>query len=652
MKRIMSMGIAFCLIFSLILSIPVTTNALNDVQLNIGGSISKVAYSQEGTSEIISIFTSNTQVLNKYIIAPEGSIKHYRLCFEIANASVPQTIKFDVNKGSVGQVRLANMTNPTRTNVVVEISKKPDYTLEPSKDGKSLVLTIKGASTATPAPSSTPSATPTPKPSTTPTPSPSSTPKASSTPKPSSTPVPSTTPVSSGNGSITKNGPLSWSMSGDSCIITLQGTALSQTDNENVPRLQLREKEKIIQITIPGKDTRFTDGFLSGNDIINGILINYSPKTNNTIIRISYKNTITYTHVVSNGSSVITVKKGSGTAPSATPTPTPKPSATPSPSASPTATPSSTPVVTPSPSSTPSGGISNLVVGNGENGVVLRLVSPNIVARYRQYSSDIVIDDKTNDEAITFMIPVSIVNLGNGTTVINNSFIKSAVSYSTLYNSYLMINKASTANKFKIIEGSNVNELLIVLDSSGNGGGSTGKKLVVLDPGHGGSDPGGTVGNYYEKFYNLDIALKCEAILKSRGVNVEMTRRTDVFVSLDGRAEFANERNAALFVSIHNNIMPSGYKGTMALYYPSSYYGKAYAQLIKDNLVKDLGTRDLGLKGNGNLVVVRKTKMPAVLAEIACMSDSGDLALLNTESFRQKAAESLANSIIQILNSM
>lgn len=640
MKKILSMGIAFCLIFSLILSIPVTTRALNDVQLTIGGSISKISYSQEGTSEIISIFTSNTQVVNKYIIAPEGSVKYYRLCFEISSASVPQTVKFDVNKGSIGQIRLANMSNPTRTNVVVEVTKKPDYTLEPSKDGKSLVLTIRGASTApAPTPSSTPAPGTTPKPSTTPAPT--------STPKPSTTPVPSATPspsAGSSTGSITKNGPLSWSMSGSSCVVNLQGTTLTQTDSPNVPSIQLREKEKILQINIPGKDTRFTDGYLSGNDVINGILINYSEKSKSTIIRISYKNTISYTYAASNGNSVITIKQGTAV-PSATPSPTPKPSTTPTPSVSPSPSPSATPA----PSTAPSGGVSNLVVANGDNGVVLRLVSPDIVTRYRQHTADIVVDD-TNTEAITIKFPVSVVNLGSGTTVINNNFVKSAVSYSTLYNSYLMINKATSAEQFRLAEGSSRNELLIVVDKGGTG--NTNNKLVVIDPGHGGSDPGGTVGTYYEKVYNLDICLRLEAILKSRGINVAMTRTTDVFVSLDDRAKFANDRNAALFICVHNNIMPAGYKGTMALYYPTSTKGKAFAQLIKDNLVKDLGTRDLGLKGNENLVVVRKTKMPAVLAEIACMSDSSDMALLNTESFRQKAAESLANSIIQILNSL
>jgi len=90
----------------------------------------------------------------------------------------------------------------------------------------------------------------------------------------------------------------------------------------------------------------------------------------------------------------------------------------------------------------------------------------------------------------------------------------------------------------------------------------------------------------------------------------------------------------------------------MTLYHPSSYKGKAYATIVQNNMVKDLGTGNIGLKADGDLVVVRKTTMPAVLAEIACMSYPDDLALLNTNVFLQKAAESLAKSVIQILESM
>jgi N-acetylmuramoyl-L-alanine amidase len=132
---------------------------------------------------------------------------------------------------------------------------------------------------------------------------------------------------------------------------------------------------------------------------------------------------------------------------------------------------------------------------------------------------------------------------------------------------------------------------------------------------------------------------------------VALTRTTDVFVGLEERAKFANDLYASLFVSIHNNSMTAGYKGTMMLYYPTSTTGKAYAQIMLNNMVRDLNTNNLGLSARGDLVVLKKTTMPAVLAEIACMSDPDDMALLNTTEFIQKAAESLANSIIQILNS-
>ncbi|MCX7771921.1 MAG: N-acetylmuramoyl-L-alanine amidase, partial [Clostridia bacterium] len=83
---------------------------------------------------------------------------------------------------------------------------------------------------------------------------------------------------------------------------------------------------------------------------------------------------------------------------------------------------------------------------------------------------------------------------------------------------------------------------------------------------------------------------------------------------------------------------------------PSSYTGKAYAQIMQKNLVADLGTNNLDIKARGDLAVLKKTKMPAVLAEVACMTDPGDLANLNTDEFIQKAAASLAKTIVQILN--
>ncbi len=731
MKKILSITLVFCLILSMLLGMSLKAQALNELELSTGGTASKITYAQTNNTEEIRVFAPGAKIVKQYVIPPEGAITHYRIGFEIADVNVPQTIKFDVNKGTVKQIRMANLSDPKRTSVVIETTKKPDYTLASAQDGKSVVLVLKGLSGSATTPS-------TPSPTTT------TTPKPSTTPSPSVTPIPATTTPTPGTGTslnssgkpvIKQNGPLSWTMSGDTCVITLNGISLSQSTVGTMPRFELREKEKILQITIPGKDTRFTDGILSGNSVIYGILVNYNQRQNATIIRITYHNSITFTHEISSGSSVIKVKAGNTSIPVSSGTPTP----TPSPSQSPVTTPKPTASTTPSPNSTMSftfnqnsvkvttsnttgvkvyrlgnpsrivmelpgkaasvdklmtvgslytratvtqasaqvvkvelftdllpewtlsqssgtinlslvkTDITNIQGGNGDKNVALRLVSPGIVNRYRQYSDSVILDDSVANGTFTYMIPSSIINLGSGNLTTGDDLTKSITVYSTKQSSYLLLNKVDPNKQFKIVEGSSADELLIVVASSEGSSGSNNSKLVVLDPGHGGSDPGGTVGNFYEKNYNLDIALRCEAILKAKGINVVMTRTTDVFVGLDERANFANTKNASLFVSIHNNIMPTGYKGSMTLYYPSSYDGKAYAQIIQNNMVKDLGTYDLGLRARGDLVVIKKTKMPAVLAEVACMSHEDDLKLLNTEAFIQKSAESLAKSIIEIV---
>ena len=84
-----------------------------------------------------------------------------------------------------------------------------------------------------------------------------------------------------------------------------------------------------------------------------------------------------------------------------------------------------------------------------------------------------------------------------------------------------------------------------------------GKRLVVVDPGHGGKDPGATANSVREKDINLGIGLALEAVLRSRGFEVRMTRRTDVYLKLQERTDIANQVNADVFVSVHANALPS-----------------------------------------------------------------------------------------------
>lgn len=182
---------------------------------------------------------------------------------------------------------------------------------------------------------------------------------------------------------------------------------------------------------------------------------------------------------------------------------------------------------------------------------------------------------------------------------------------------------------------------------------SNGKKYkVVIDPGHGGRDPGAIANELIEKNVNLDIALRLEKLLIERGIDVYMTRRGDTYPELRKRASDANNYNADLFLSIHNNAGLSYYRGSMTLYYPlktNRFSGIDFAKIVQEELVKGLGLRDLGIRPRPNLVVLRKTRMPAVIAEIAFLTNSHESNLLKTSEFKQKAALALEKGVIRSL---
>lgn len=183
-------------------------------------------------------------------------------------------------------------------------------------------------------------------------------------------------------------------------------------------------------------------------------------------------------------------------------------------------------------------------------------------------------------------------------------------------------------------------------------------RLVVLDAGHGGSDPG-SLGKdasgeniiAYEKDMNLAITLKVERMLKENGVEVLLTRGNDVYVGLAERAEFANDKKAALFVSIHNNSIPQAdYKGSMVLYYLESSAGKVLAQNILTEMTAAAGTIDRGLRDGTNMAVIKRTDMPAVIVECGCLTNQEELANLMDDAFLEKLAVGITQGIIKTLN--
>lgn len=187
-------------------------------------------------------------------------------------------------------------------------------------------------------------------------------------------------------------------------------------------------------------------------------------------------------------------------------------------------------------------------------------------------------------------------------------------------------------------------------------------KTVVLDAGHGGKDPGavGTEDGVIvlkEKDVNLDIALRVYKKLKKEKVNVYITRTTDVFLELSEITEFANSKNADLFVSVHNNAAESTkLSGTMTMYAydePKEGYelsGKEVAKIIQKHLVKATDAHDYGPTKNSALYVVRKTNMPAVITESLFVTNAEDRAKLMDEEYIEAIANAIYEGICEVLD--
>ncbi|MCX7923936.1 MAG: N-acetylmuramoyl-L-alanine amidase [Clostridia bacterium] len=179
--------------------------------------------------------------------------------------------------------------------------------------------------------------------------------------------------------------------------------------------------------------------------------------------------------------------------------------------------------------------------------------------------------------------------------------------------------------------------------------------IVVIDAGHGGKETGALYGGIAEKDLNLDMALRLNKLLKDEGIRTYMTRDDDTTLSLYARSALANNVNADLLVSIHNNAGHSKTTGSMTLYYPSSDKSKGkltpwrFATIVQNELTEGLNVNDLGIISRPNLAVLRTANMPAVIAEVGYMTNKGELEKLSAPSYRQKSAEALKEAILTAL---
>jgi N-acetylmuramoyl-L-alanine amidase len=177
-------------------------------------------------------------------------------------------------------------------------------------------------------------------------------------------------------------------------------------------------------------------------------------------------------------------------------------------------------------------------------------------------------------------------------------------------------------------------------------------RTVVIDPGHGGTDPGAVKDGVYEKDINLDIALRLRQLLDSSGARVVMTREEDSSVQLSERSRMANEAMPDAIISIHCNsttwdIFPSG---TESYYFNSVPYSQELAALVHTCVVRELQLMDRKVR-RGDYHMVRETRAPAVLVEVAFMSNGVDLQRLRDPESRQKAASGMFKGLSMYLGS-
>ena len=180
-------------------------------------------------------------------------------------------------------------------------------------------------------------------------------------------------------------------------------------------------------------------------------------------------------------------------------------------------------------------------------------------------------------------------------------------------------------------------------------------RVIAIDAGHGGSDPGATgPTGLREKDVTLDLALRLQKILTEHGAKVVMTRTNDSFVDLYERTAIAGRNGAEVFLSIHINANPSRDKNGTSTYYRrdtgdlapgvNQSDNRKLASLVQSELLRTLGRRSLGVL-QSNFVVLRTSPVPAALAEVAFVSNYEEEQMLRQDTVRQKVAESLAQSL-------
>ncbi len=172
--------------------------------------------------------------------------------------------------------------------------------------------------------------------------------------------------------------------------------------------------------------------------------------------------------------------------------------------------------------------------------------------------------------------------------------------------------------------------------------------VVMIDPGHGGKDPGAIgINGIQEKDIILPISQQIGAILEQKGIQVILTRTSDYFVDLAPRVQMAKQANVDLFVSIHANSIGNrpDVNGLETYYFDSGY---RLAQTIHNSVLQSIDIRNRGVR-RARFYVLRNNPMPAVLVEVGFVTGTIDSPRLATPEYQSQMAQAIAQGILQYI---
>ncbi len=185
-------------------------------------------------------------------------------------------------------------------------------------------------------------------------------------------------------------------------------------------------------------------------------------------------------------------------------------------------------------------------------------------------------------------------------------------------------------------------------------------KIIYLDPGHGGLDPGAMYGGIKEKDINLEISKKVEEKLSELGAIVYMTRYGDYDLSVNNtinrkrsdlsrRSNIINKSDCDLFLSIHLNAEETNsYRGAQAFYADKNEKNIEIAKIFQEEFKKSLNSTRKYKKDN-TLYLQKRLKVPGILLEVGFLSNSNERYLLKQETYQDKIATSITNATIKYL---